>query len=335
MDFASLLKKEISSKKKLHTQAAEAANSKYVSRRALKQTEYLNKKQIESNKSKSKSSYEESKKRSREEESREYELKRQRHEARKARLEKDKLVAAQTESLPEASLSEDEIRNKLRELNEPIAVFAETHNDKILRLHKLLVAAKEQEAQKQAELKERTVDLELVDSKDIPHVSIQMSATIRVILSEWAGHIKKDGNPSQEALDVLSQTQSALDPLILRLRKQELDTDLYKKLFNLLKCIQEHNYRGASDAYIKMSIGNAAWPIGVTAVGIHARSARERITGYHTKEGVDTAHIMDGDETRKWLIALKRLLTFSEAHLTTKSFKTSTPSTEQPEENRE
>ena len=38
------------------------------------------------------------------------------------------------------------------------------------------------------------------------------------------------------------------------------------------------NYLGAVDNYIKLDIGNSPWPIGVTMVGIHERSAREIYT---------------------------------------------------------
>jgi pre-mRNA-splicing factor 18 len=41
--------------------------------------------------------------------------------------------------------------------------------------------------------------------------------------------------------------------------------------------MQNRSYQKANDAYLRMSIGNAAWPIGVTSVGIHERSAREKI----------------------------------------------------------
>ena len=33
----------------------------------------------------------------------------------------------------------------------------------------------------------------------------------------------------------------------------------------------------ANDMYLEMAIGNAPWPIGVTMVGIHARTGREKI----------------------------------------------------------
>lgn len=41
------------------------------------------------------------------------------------------------------------------------------------------------------------------------------------------------------------------------------------------------DYVKANDAYLQMAIGNAPWPIGVTMVGIHARTGRERICSKH------------------------------------------------------
>jgi pre-mRNA-splicing factor 18 len=42
--------------------------------------------------------------------------------------------------------------------------------------------------------------------------------------------------------------------------------------------MQEREYLKANDSYLRLSIGNAPWPIGVTMVGIHERSAREKIS---------------------------------------------------------
>jgi pre-mRNA-splicing factor 18 len=65
----------------------------------------------------------------------------------------------------------------------------------------------------------------------------------------------------------------------------------------------KRDYLAAMDQYIKLSIGNAPWPIGVTMVGIHERSAREKI---HTNS---VAHIMNDETTRKYLQSIKRLMT--------------------------
>ena len=59
----------------------------------------------------------------------------------------------------------------------------------------------------------------------------------------------------------------------------------------------------ANDTYLQMAIGNAAWPIGVTMVGIHARTGREKIFSKHV------AHVMNDETQRKFIQGLKRLMT--------------------------
>ncbi len=62
----------------------------------------------------------------------------------------------------------------------------------------------------------------------------------------------------------------------------------------------------AARVTVLLHAGNNPWPIGVTSVGIHERSAREKIS--HVMNG--GAHIMNDEATRKYLQAVKRLLTF-------------------------
>ena len=52
-----------------------------------------------------------------------------------------------------------------------------------------------------------------------------------------------------------------------------------------------------------MAIGNAPWPIGVTMVGIHERTGREKIFSKHV------AHVLNDETQRKYIQALKRLMT--------------------------
>jgi pre-mRNA-splicing factor 18 len=64
--------------------------------------------------------------------------------------------------------------------------------------------------------------------------------------------------------------------------------------------MQKREYQAANDSYLRLSIGNAAWPIGVTMVGIHERSAREKI-------GQDSvAHVLNDEVSRKYIQSVKR-----------------------------
>ena len=51
----------------------------------------------------------------------------------------------------------------------------------------------------------------------------------------------------------------------------------------------------------------SAWPIGVTMVGIHERSAREKLHQSDQK-----THILSDEITRKYLQAIKRCLSFAQ-----------------------
>lgn len=67
--------------------------------------------------------------------------------------------------------------------------------------------------------------------------------------------------------------------------------------------VHRQEYVQANDAYLRLSIGNAPWPIGVTMVGIHERKAHERIATSVV------AHVLNDEVQRKWIQAIKRLMT--------------------------
>jgi len=68
--------------------------------------------------------------------------------------------------------------------------------------------------------------------------------------------------------------------------------------------LMKKEYMRANDSYLKLAIGNAPWPMGVTMVGIHERSAREKIFSNQV------AHIMNDETQRKYIQSIKRLMSF-------------------------
>ena len=107
-------------------------------------------------------------------------------------------------------------------------------------------------------------------------------------------------------------TVSDLTPLYRSLESSNPSTSLPPTLLHPLATIirhaQDRRYRDATDAYLQLSIGKAAWPIGVTMVGIHERSAREKL--HESDKGA--AHIMSDEVTRKFLQSIKRCLSFAQ-----------------------
>ncbi|KAF6246112.1 Prp18 domain-containing protein [Scenedesmus sp. NREL 46B-D3] len=106
---------------------------------------------------------------------------------------------------------------------------------------------------------------------------------------------------------VFQQSMTYLEPLYERLRRRQLVEELKVGLWVMIQLMAERNYLAANDVYLKLAIGNAPWPIGVTHVGLHERSAREKIS--HVMNSSSQAHIMNDEATRKFFQAIKRLMT--------------------------
>lgn len=83
---------------------------------------------------------------------------------------------------------------------------------------------------------------------------------------------------------------------------QDLAPDVLKAVAEITYNMQIREYLRANDAYIRLSIGNAPWPIGVTMVGIHERSGREKIFSNNV------AHVLNDETSRKYIQSLKRLV---------------------------
>ncbi|KAF8401697.1 hypothetical protein HHK36_012643 [Tetracentron sinense] len=130
------------------------------------------------------------------------------------------------------------------------------------------------------------------------------------LLNEWKQEldemqeVEKRTAKGKSMVATFKQCARYLNPLFKFCRKKILPDDIRQALLVVVNCCMKRDYLAAMDQYIKMAIGNAPWPIGVTMVGIHERSAREKI---YTNS---VAHIMNDETTRKYLQSVKRLMTF-------------------------
>lgn len=100
------------------------------------------------------------------------------------------------------------------------------------------------------------------------------------------------------------QTERYLKPLLRKLSSKATPTDILDFLIEIVGALLEREYVKANDSYLQMAIGNAPWPIGVTMVGIHARTGREKIFSQHV------AHVLNDETQRKYIQGLKRLMTY-------------------------
>ncbi|GBE88452.1 pre-mRNA splicing factor [Sparassis latifolia] len=155
------------------------------------------------------------------------------------------------------------------------------------------------------------LDLELIRTdpdKLYPVIYYALKRTLKE-WEEWMDerpeHVKRT---TQGKLAAATQRQSAeyLKPLFKLLRSRSLPADMLIRVAEIVHHMQKRQYQKANDSYLRLSIGNAPWPIGVTMVGIHERSAREKISADQV------AHVLNDEVSRKYIQSLKRLLTFSQ-----------------------
>uniref|UniRef100_A0A8C2B4P6 Pre-mRNA-splicing factor 18 n=1 Tax=Cyprinus carpio TaxID=7962 RepID=A0A8C2B4P6_CYPCA len=236
------------------------------------------------------------------------------------------------EKLP-MTLSRQEVIRRLRERGEPIRLFGESDYDAFQRLRKIEILAPEVNKGLRNDLKAAMDKIdqqylnEIVGGAEGAELDTQHDLKVHeenttieeleFLLGVWAkdlnsreDHVKRSVQ-GKLASATQKQTESYLEPLFRKLRKKNLPADIKESITDIIKFMLEREYVKANDAYLQMAIGNAPWPIGVTMVGIHARTGREKIFSKHV------AHVLNDETQRKYIQGLKRLMTICQKHFPT------------------
>jgi pre-mRNA-splicing factor 18 len=141
----------------------------------------------------------------------------------------------------------------------------------------------------------------------------QILAYLKQLLAEWESELDsrpdavKRSAQGKRTLATFRQSRDYLKPLFHRLKHQTLQQSILDHLIEIVEFVKQREYVRANDVYLQMAIGNAPWPIGVTMVGIHERSAREKISSNQI------AHVLNDETQRKFIQSVKRLMTFAQA----------------------
>uniref|UniRef100_F6ZCD8 Pre-mRNA-splicing factor 18 n=1 Tax=Monodelphis domestica TaxID=13616 RepID=F6ZCD8_MONDO len=144
-----------------------------------------------------------------------------------------------------------------------------------------------------------------------------ITKVLKFLLGVWAKELNaREDHVKQSVQGKLNsathkQTEAYLRPLFRKLQKRTLPADIKESITNIIKFLLQREYVKANDAYLQMAIGSAPWPIGVTMVGIHARTGREKIFSKHV------AHVLNDETQRKYIQGLKRLMTICQKHFST------------------
>ncbi|KTW28935.1 hypothetical protein T552_01563 [Pneumocystis carinii B80] len=232
-------------------------------------------------------------------------------------------------------LTEEEVIKKFREKKQPICLFGETFEEKKERLIHLEYIEEQKRKQeemigkvelegkgvelkeeieilrKEAEKDESVLNINLNELKNNPeNLYKKILVYFEILIDLWRKTLDERPDEIKESKQGKSvsanqqQSQKDLQVFFNLLKKKSMKSDILEGVSKITYHCQRREYIKANDAYLQLSIGNAAWPIGVTMVGIHERSAREKL---HTGQ---TGHVLNDEATRKWLQAIKRLLTF-------------------------
>lgn len=238
-------------------------------------------------------------------------------------------------------MPDDELQSKLRAMNEPVILFGESHSGRLRRyltLTRRALTPKRTDTPipttitllPESEMEvPSTLTVEVTRSKSaLTHLYAQLASYFTLILSEWRTSLSlrspgtKNSSLGQAAERTYRSVLTDLSPLFRQLESHTLSTSLLTPITQIVHAAQHRRYVAANDLYLQLAIGKAAWPIGVTMVGIHERSAREKLHEHGRRNNRDgstgaagdnrEAHIMADEVTRKMLQSIKRCLSFAQ-----------------------
>lgn len=331
MDFAALMSKEIS---KAKAPAAAEPSKKFLKRsevEAQRQADYLaEQKRIEDERR-----ARENQKRKREDE--ELEAKAQREEKRKKLAEESRIKREREEKEAEAAkrkklglppleekveeeileddVPDEELQQKLREIEEPAKLFGESHKQRLRRWKKVGTVWTTGPIPTSLRLvPEDEMKVDKVPPKDDvegrKYLFRQLASYFTMVLKEYEDALAREKETgtfaSADAKRAVREAIANMTPLFRKFEKGDLEDSILEPVVEIVKAAQDRRYVDANNGYLRLSIGKAAWPIGVTMVGIHERSAREKI-GEENK-----GHVMGDEVTRKFLQSIKRCLTYAQ-----------------------
>jgi len=160
------------------------------------------------------------------------------------------------------------------------------------------------------------VDLGLMDRCDF------VRQWVRKAMKAWEKELAE--KPEDEKRTKICKTEVAahrqvrrdVRPLQRRLRMYKMEDWLLEKIHAIVQHAAEKKYRFASEAYLDLSIGKAAWPVGL---GCGGSMLMEDAIGQHDRFNrmanvKDIAFALNDEVTRKFVQALKRLMSCAQRY---------------------
>jgi hypothetical protein len=131
-------------------------------------------------------------------------------------------------------------------------------------------------------------------------------AFFRKVLTCWGnvGVLQDKSDSSRMEAATFIQTQQHLVPLLEKAHQDSLGDDIIRCLTRISLAACARRYVEANSGYMELSIGNKPWNIGVGNVFIQERSSMDKLAS--------VPHMLNDEATRRYVQAVKRLLTKAE-----------------------
>lgn len=168
----------------------------------------------------------------------------------------------------------------------------------------------EKAAEPEIEENDEPVNSELMDRCDF--IRKYLRTTMKAWEKDLADRPEESKSTGETKLQIAQHRQARRDlrPLQKRLRMYRLDGVMLDNIEPIVQWAEQKEYRKAAEAYLDLSIGKAAWPVGIgcggsmlmeDAIGLHDR--------FNRMDSVkDIAYKLNDEVARKYVQALKRLM---------------------------
>jgi len=170
--------------------------------------------------------------------------------------------------------------------------------------------APKEEKKKEEDIECPDVDVGIMDKCDF------IRSWVRKSLKAWEKELadlpdeEKKMAKTKVAVAAHRQVRRDVRPLQKRLRMYVLQDSLLEKIYPIVKNADDREYRSAAEAYLDLTIGKAAWPVGIGCGGsMLMEDAIELNDKFNRMANVkDNAVALNDEVTRKFVQALKRLM---------------------------
>jgi hypothetical protein len=173
------------------------------------------------------------------------------------------------------SISEADLAAKLRELNEPITLFGETHKQRWARYQKLsspgsgasgVVVTDGPIPTTLKPVAESSMKIDKIlprNDEAREWLFRQLASYFTMILKEWAAAMAsrpesvKSSTLGRKAFDSMLRARDDLRPLFQKMEAGDIDDGILEPVLEIVHALQERRYVDANDAYLRLSIGKA------------------------------------------------------------------------------